>query len=619
MELPGDLTFYGVVIHLPGDPATEMPGLPEAFYTWVSKEVVYPEHCDFDRSKVLTCEQILADKIVRLCNENWDRRLGRKAPFFAQLEKGNESVHIHLLLDSEGVNSFVFGRYTNAMKAEIVKTVFRENEPPSDKWFQLHKTGTRGANKLYNEDFIPAYLLKKTQPELQWAWTNIDKYRLATLNLAERARIVEEWEALLSERREQKAESVPKKIGKPAQEYMALVRWLVENGIATERQWMQEDADSYLSYNATGGSRAQIKSSLENAARIMLATKKAADYLVGQSPPTDVTQNRVWRLLTLNGYDPAYAGSILLGWCRSGFGKRNTLWLFGPATTGKTNLAEAISHAVPFFGNVNWTNENFPFNDCVDKMIIWWEEGKMTAKVVESAKAILGGSKVRVDQKCKSSQQIEPTPVIITSNTNMCEVVDGNSTTFEHRQPLEDRMFRFELTVRLQPSFGKITRREIREFFKWAELHEVEVQPDFVVKKDSAQACPGGGVKREAEPLKDAPSPKRVFIPAATSQKEDVREAAPALESDSVNFAERYVSKCVKHLSWSNMRYPCKICEKMNSDVNVCIAHGTRDCIDCFPQPVPVPISDHDYCNVPLSDCDFYVKGGSLDDVNKEQ
>lgn len=42
----------------------------------------------------------------------------------------------------------------------------------------------------------------------------------------------------------------------------------------------------------------------------------------------------------------------------------------------------------------------------------------MTAKVVESAKVNLNGSPVCIDQKCKSSQQIDLTPVIVTSNTN---------------------------------------------------------------------------------------------------------------------------------------------------------------------------------------------------------
>lgn len=88
-------------------------------------------------------------------------------------------------------------------------------------------------------------------------------------------------------------------------------------------------------------------------------------------------------MFELNGYDPAYAGRVLYGWCQKKFGKRNTIWVFGPnATAGKTNITEAISYVVLFYGCVNWTNENFPFNDCINKISIWWEEGKMTAKVV---------------------------------------------------------------------------------------------------------------------------------------------------------------------------------------------------------------------------------------------
>lgn len=179
----------------------------------------------------------------------------------------------------------------------------------------------------------------------------------------------------------------------------------------------------------------------------------------------------------VNGYDPAYAG-------RAQFGKRNTIWLFGPATTTrKTNIAKAISHAVLFYGCVNWTNENFPFNDCINKMSLWWEERKMTAKVVESAKAILNGSPVCIDQKCQSSQQTDLTPVTVTSNTNMCAVVDGNSITFEHQQPLEDQIFKSELACQLHHDFRKIMKTEIREFFAWAKANECDIMWEFYVQR----------------------------------------------------------------------------------------------------------------------------------------
>lgn len=611
------MEFYSVVIHLPGDLEEDVPGLSDRFFAWVSgprREL--PDWSDMDQGQIESATQILADKIVREVVDRWSFfSQDKRSPYFAQLEKTESGFHVHVLVSAKKITSFVMGRYLNQVKSHVIRVVYRGCEPTMPNWIQSQKSSARGHNVVKDEGFIPAYLLPKSQSELQWAWTNIEKYERATLSLAERARLVEEWKAELATRREESDSANPRKHTKSASEYMALVKWLVECGIATERDWMKEDADGYLSYNATGSTRAQIKAALDNAARIMVNTKKASDYLVGKQPPADVEDNRIYRLFRMNGYDPAYAGSVLLGWCRNGFGKRNTVWLFGPATTGKTNLAEAISHSVPFYGCVNWTNENFPFNDCVDKMIIWWEEGKMTSKVVESAKAILGGSKVRVDQKCKNSQQIEPTPVIVTSNTNMCEVVDGNSTTFEHRQPLEDRMFKFELTVRLQPNFGKISKQEVREFFKWAELNQVDVDYDFLVRKRPAQSEIGGGVKRQAEAINEEPPPKRVFFYGGDSTGEE--PSAAAALGESVNFANRYVAKCSKHLSWSNMMYPCKACERMNQNVNVCTPHGTLDCAACFPVPAPVPIVDHDYTACPLDESDFYV--GCGDDLNKEQ
>lgn len=134
------------------------------------------------------------------------------------------------------------------------------------------------------------------------------------------------------------------------------------------------------------------RAALENARAEMLLTKSAEGYLLGKLPVGDITRNKVFQLFQANRYDPVLAANILVRWAWWEFNKCNAIWFYGPATTSKTSIVEAIARAVPFYGCGNWTNENFPFNDWVDKMVIWWEEGKMTSKIVESAKAILGGS-----------------------------------------------------------------------------------------------------------------------------------------------------------------------------------------------------------------------------------
>lgn len=579
-------SFYEVIVRVPSDIEEHLPGISDSFVNWISdKEWELPPESDMDIDQIDQPQLTIADKLKREFLSEWRKITKTDDPcHFIQFERGEKYYHLHVLVSTVGMKSMVLGRYLNQIRAHFVKTIYRGVTPAIPDLVAVTKTRQSGANKIRDKDYIPAYLLPKQQPELQWAWTNLEEYKLATLNLEERKRLVtlfqEELRARSPEDASQKIESDakgnPRWSSKATNKYMELVKWLVEKGITSEREWIKEDQESYLSFNSTGTARGQIKAALDNAGRIMATTKEAADYLIGKDVPADISENRVYRIFDMNGYDPAYAGSILVGWCKKRFGKRNTIWLFGPATTGKTNIAEAIAHAVPFYGCVNWTNENFPFNDCVDKMIIWWEEGKMTAKVVESAKAILGGSMVRVDQKCKASQQIDQTPVIVTSNTNMCAVIDGNSTTFEHQQPLEDRMFKFELTRRLDADFGKISRQEIRDFMAWAAANVVEVRHEFKVQKfapifPAKRRSPEGA---ESGAINTAKRARTSPVDGEPATSEEPRE----------NFALRYVNKCSRHLGFLTMMFPCQICEKMNQKTDICFTHGASDCIVCFPR-----------------------------------
>nr|QKN88777.1 MAG: replication protein [Dependoparvovirus sp.] len=526
--------FFEIRCQLPNDFNTDVENLPEA---WIDElfaaTIQLPESSDMDSTKIEPVYVKLAERIVEQICLEWSYRNGKGCADFFQLEQTENGFHIHCLLETKGMKGFVFARFLNSFKSRIQDRVYAGKSVLIENWFAASKNkNVGGANRTRDDGYIKAYLMPKTQSELQWAWSNISEYQSALLNLSERKRIYDEYIQQCAEIREQKRANGenPRVSGKNTERYMELVNWLVERGITSEKEWIREDSESYLTYNASSTSRGQIKSALDNAAKVMMLTKTAEDYLIGRQDTGPISMNRVFRIFKLNGYDPALAGSILLGWAKRQFGKRNAIWLYGPATTGKTNIAEAIAHAVPFYGCVNWTNENFPFNDCVDKMIIWWEEGKMTGKVVESAKAILGGSKVRVDQKCKSSQQIESTPVIITSNTDMTIVIDGNQITMEHRQPLEDRMFKFYLGHRLPHDFGKISKAEIRAFFRWAERNQVPVDPCFEVPthtykrhREEPESSFSGDPreKQDASDVSSEPSPKKVKTDAKSDEAEN--------------------------------------------------------------------------------------------------
>nr|QKN88760.1 MAG: replication protein [Dependoparvovirus sp.] len=585
-------TFYEVIVELPSDLDTQLPLVSDSFVNWItSKTWEPPLDSDWDMEQVDQVQLTLGDKIQREILKQWRVITGAPDPkYYVQLEQGESYFHLHTLLECCNIKPLVLGRYIKQIEKKLVSTVYGGHTPLIENWMRITKTkATGGSNKIRAQSYIPAYLIPKKQPEVQWAWTNIEEYIKAVLNASLRHSIGEEHvqqQGLVSRDSQEdvqrqslfsrdsdnlarNSEGAPIIASKCSKKYMELVDWLVEKGITTEKQWLLENKESYRSFQASSNSARQIKAALQGATQEMLLTKTASDYLIGKDTVGDITENRIYQIMEMNGYDPLYVANLLVGWCQMKYGKRNTIWLFGPATTGKTNIAEAIAHAVPFYGCVNWTNENFPFNDCLEKMIIWWEEGKMTAKIVETAKAILGGSKVRVDQKCKSSMQLEPTPVIITSNTNMCYVVDGNTTTFEHAQPLQDRMFKLELLKRLPDDFGKVTKKEVKDFFAWGAKNTLEVKSEFLVRKAESR-------KRHAPEVGSEDK-----SPPAKAPRADERQPSSGEEGTSVS--SRYVLKCAKHLGMVTMMWPCRDCEKANCNINQCILHKTLSCKECFP------------------------------------
>lgn len=297
------MSFYEVIVRVPHDVEDQLPGISDHFVEWISgKEWELPEWSDLDLGLIDQPQLTLAEKIQREFTAEWSRITRNKNPdFFYQLEKGERFYHLHLVISTIGMQSMVFGRYLNNIKAKLVSQIYRGIEPMIPDWMVITKTKEKGANKMLDKGYIPAYLLPKTQSELQWAWTSLDEYKRATLNLEERKRLVNEFQAELALNRPETPSSQvsepesanPRWRGKSTAKYMELVRWLVEKGITSEKEWIKEDEESYLSFNSTGTARGQIKAALDNAGRIMANTKEAADYLIGKHVPEDVTGNRV--------------------------------------------------------------------------------------------------------------------------------------------------------------------------------------------------------------------------------------------------------------------------------------------------------------------------------------
>ncbi|ASC49366.1 NS1 [Dromedary camel bocaparvovirus 2] len=176
--------------------------------------------------------------------------------------------------------------------------------------------------------------------------------------------------------------------------------------------------------------------------------------------------SRAWKLLLLQGYNPWMVGHWICCVLNKQAGKQNTVCFYGPASTGKTIFAKAVAHAVKLYGSVNHNNKQFPFNDCVPKLLIWWEEAIMHNEYVEAAKCLLGGTDCRIDQKHTGSAECKQTPVIISTNHDIYTVYGGNSASRVHEAPLRARVVQLNFMKQLQSTFGEISENDIYSFLQ---------------------------------------------------------------------------------------------------------------------------------------------------------
>lgn len=99
--------------------------------------------------------------------------------------------------------------------------------------------------------------------------------------------------------------------------------------------------------------------------------------------------------------------------------KKNCVWVWGPSNSGKSTLMASFVDTY-FPQSVGKPDNNvrtsFPFNNCVNKRIIFWEEPYITLDNVEDVKCLLSGTKFSTDIKYQSAVEIEKTPVFVTAN-----------------------------------------------------------------------------------------------------------------------------------------------------------------------------------------------------------
>lgn len=236
----------------------------------------------------------------------------------------------------------------------------------------------------------------------------------------------------------------------------------IESDCLTYEQLVDKHPELVIMMESQAGGNRLIEQTL-NMVHIKLTQKYTAlSYVMKRFPTFELTKsNKVIRLLNYQGYNYWQVGHWLCSVLDKKSGKQNTVSFYGPASTGKTNLAKAIVNCVNLFGNVNHLNKNFVFNDCSNKLVVWWEEALMHTDWVEPAKCVLGGTTVRVDRKHKDSQLLPQTPCIISTNNNIYECVGGNHVSHVHCKPLKDRVVQLNFMKTLPQNFGEITQDEV--------------------------------------------------------------------------------------------------------------------------------------------------------------
>lgn len=246
-----------------------------------------------------------------------------------------------------------------------------------------------------------------------------------------------------------------------------IVDKLTAQRIVTLEDWMLLDPDTYIQALTSPGGQQYCINMLEISG--LRVSKDCTAYqliIENGSDRCRLSETKIWQIFIKNQINPLKAMHAIMCVLNKQSGKRNSILFFGPATTGKSLLAQTMAREVRNIGCYNPANVNFPFNDCLNKNLIWVEEAGNLGQQVNQFKAVMSGQDIRVDQKGKGSKPLNATPVVMTSNEDITQVRVGCELKPEHTQPIKDRLVAFHLQVPLGGDFGLIENGEFGRFFR---------------------------------------------------------------------------------------------------------------------------------------------------------
>lgn len=128
--------------------------------------------------------------------------------------------------------------------------------------------------------------------------------------------------------------------------------------------------------------------------------------------------NKWKELLIANAIEPIEFAQAIYDWLEQKDHKKNTLFIHGQISTGKTLLANAFRGCFLHrqISNSSVTG-NFALGNCCQTHIIIYEEPFLHPLLAEDFKSLASGAEITCDYKFQVQQPLLRTPLLITSNT----------------------------------------------------------------------------------------------------------------------------------------------------------------------------------------------------------
>lgn len=116
--------------------------------------------------------------------------------------------------------------------------------------------------------------------------------------------------------------------------------------------------------------------------------------------------------------------------------KKNCIVITGPPNAGKSWFVRLIKSAMIVYGQIANMNRHsqFPFNNCVNKRFLHWDEPNFEPYALETLKTIFSGDETSANVKHQDFSCITKTPIIVTTNRYCFPTDEAYNSRIEHYQ-----------------------------------------------------------------------------------------------------------------------------------------------------------------------------------------